>query len=116
MKKKDAEKKGKPAPTKKAEWYEDCDPYAMWKMQWKARLRGVQSPKEMADEALATAFASFVAIGSQEFLMEKIFHSNSKAGFDAKHGTLSSIPFYWIQEALRDLAMDEKKISTPEIH
>ena len=100
----------------KGEWYEDCDPYAMWKIKWKARLRGVQTAKEMADEAIATAFSSLVAIGGQELFMEKIYHGKSGFGFDTKYGTGTNVAAYWIQEALRDVAMDEKEISQPVIH
>ncbi|HMJ15382.1 MAG TPA: hypothetical protein VK524_28395 [Polyangiaceae bacterium] len=101
---------------KPADWREECDPYAMWKFKWKARLRTVQSFSEMANEAVASALAAGFAIGAQELFMEKIYHGRSGFGFDTKYGTATNQAFYPLQEALRDLFMDNIEVSPAVIH
>jgi hypothetical protein len=97
----------------KGGWRDKCDPDAMWKFKWKAHLVPVGSLRDLANEAIASAVAAGIAIGGQELFMEKVYHSKlgEKLGignylqFDTKYGTATNHVAYRVQEALRDLLL-----------
>ncbi len=58
-------------------WIDDCDPYAMWKFKWKAKLTNIKPVSKMATEAIGSAAAAGIAHGLHEIIGEGAFHNSN---------------------------------------